>query len=108
MTNTFSFDIVFEKFDIHKTIKLPRGLSVVYGESGSGKSELIYSLLNQPVKASRNFLVAHKEDQKTFSLCFKTQKIKSYVQILIQSYRLVWSAILNLKTMLKLTLSFKE
>ena len=61
MTEAFSFDIVFEKFDIHKTIKFPKGLSVVYGESGSGKSELIYSLLNKQVKASRNFLVAHKE-----------------------------------------------
>ena len=71
MTEAFSFDIVFEKFDIHKTIKFPKGLSVVYGESGSGKSELIYSLLNKQVKASRNFLVAHKENQESFQLVFQ-------------------------------------
>ena len=48
MTEAFSFDIVFEKFDIHKTIKFPKGLSVVYGESGSGKkhnAKLLVTLL---------------------------------------------------------------
>ena len=48
MTNEFSFDIAFEKFNDKKRIDLNLGLNVFYGESGSGKTELINNLLNDP------------------------------------------------------------
>ena len=57
MTKEFSFDIAFEKFNDKKRIDLNFGLNVFYGESGSGKTELINSFLNNKKSESKNFLI---------------------------------------------------
>ena len=52
MTSHCSFDIKFEKFNKNIHIEFPKGLNIIYGESGSGKSKIIYSILNLFFKAS--------------------------------------------------------
>ena len=47
MTNGFSFDISFEKFNEKIKVNLSKGINVFYGESGSGKTELINTLLSK-------------------------------------------------------------
>ena len=47
MTSHCSFDIRFEKFNKNIHIEFPKGLNIIYGESGSGKSKIIYSILNK-------------------------------------------------------------
>ena len=41
MTDNISFSIKFDKFQNSKTIQLKPGFYVVYGESGSGKENML-------------------------------------------------------------------
>ena len=65
MTKEFSFDIAFEKFNDKKRIDLNIGLNVFYGESGSGKTELINSFLGNKNFETKNFIIT----SKCFFLC---------------------------------------
>ena len=60
MTNDCSFDIKFEKFNKNIHIEFPKGLNIIYGESGSGKSKIIYSILNKANPGSANFSILNK------------------------------------------------
>ena len=60
MTNESSFDIFFEKFNEKKRVMLQKGFNVVYGESGSGKTELINTLLENENFPSKNFLISNQ------------------------------------------------
>ena len=71
MTENFSFDIYFDKFDFHKTIEFSQGLNIVYGESGSGKSELILSLLQHPIETSGIFSVTQHRNDINYQLVFQ-------------------------------------
>ena len=61
MTKEFSFDIAFEKFNDKKRIDLNSGLNVFYGESGSGKTELINSFLGNKNFETKNFIITSKK-----------------------------------------------
>ena len=71
MTKEFSFDISFEKFNEKKRINLNQGLNVIYGESGSGKTELINSLLGNKNFLSKNFLITSKKIPEAIQLVFQ-------------------------------------
>ena len=71
MTKEFSFDISFEKFNEKKRINLNHGLNVFYGESGSGKTELINSLLGNKNFLSKNFLITSKKIPEAIQLVFQ-------------------------------------
>ena len=60
MTNGFSFDISFEKFNEKIKVNLSKGINVFYGESGSGKTELINTLLSKKKIKSNNYKVTNK------------------------------------------------
>ena len=71
MTKEFSFDITFEKFNDKKRIDLNFGLNVFYGESGSGKTELINSFFDNNKFESKNFLITTKKIPKKKQLVFQ-------------------------------------
>ena len=55
MTKPLSFSITYEKFGDSKKIKIPNGFHVVYGESGSGKTQFIKSLAGLKIANYQNF-----------------------------------------------------
>ena len=71
MTKEFSFDIAFEKFNDKKRIDLNFGLNVFYGESGSGKTELINYFFDNNKLESKNFLITTKKILKKKQLVFQ-------------------------------------
>ena len=46
MINPVNFCLDYKKFPKTKPISMPSGLNIIYGESGSGKTHLIRSLVN--------------------------------------------------------------
>ena len=56
MTNPISFNLNFQKFENSINISFPAGLHVIYGESGSGKSQFIYSLSGLKDEQESNFI----------------------------------------------------
>ena len=71
MTDNFSFDILFEKFEDKIHVDLPKGINIIYGESGSGKSEIIYSLLNKPRSTFNNFSLRNIKNSGKIQLIFQ-------------------------------------
>ena len=71
MTNDCSFDIKFEKFNKNIHIEFPKGLNIIYGESGSGKSKIIYSILNKANPGSANFSILNKIISESIQLVFQ-------------------------------------
>ena len=71
MTDNFSFDILFEKFEEKIHVDLPKGINIIYGESGSGKSEIIYSLLNKPRSSFNNFSLRNINNCEKIQLIFQ-------------------------------------
>jgi len=71
MTSESSFDIFFEKFNEKKRIMLQKGFNVVYGESGSGKTELVNSLLENENFPSKNFLISNQNLSHRKQLVFQ-------------------------------------
>ena len=57
MTKQLSFSITYEKFGDSKKIKIPNGFHVVYGESGSGKTQFIKSLAGLKIANYQNFSI---------------------------------------------------
>ncbi|HIB27070.1 MAG TPA: ATP-binding cassette domain-containing protein [Candidatus Marinimicrobia bacterium] len=55
MTDHISFNLNFQKFENSMHISFPPGLHVIYGESGSGKSQFIYSLSGLKDEQESNF-----------------------------------------------------
>ncbi len=47
MTNSLQFDLKFPRFDFESTFAFDKGLHVIYGESGVGKSTLIDQILGR-------------------------------------------------------------
>ena len=71
MTDNFSFDILFEKFEEKIHVDLPYGINIIYGESGSGKSEIIYSLLNKPKSNFNYFSLRNIKNPEKIQLIFQ-------------------------------------
>ena len=71
MINSSSFDIFFEKFNEKKRISLQRGFNIVYGESGSGKTELIHALLGNENFLSKNFIISNNSIINKAQLVFQ-------------------------------------
>ena len=71
MTSESSFDIFFEKFNKKKSVVLQTGFNVVYGESGSGKTELVNSLLENENFPSKNFLISNQNLSSRKQLVFQ-------------------------------------
>ena len=71
MTNGFSFDISFEKFNEKIKVNLSKGINVFYGESGSGKTELINTLLSKEKIKSNNYTVTNKNISEYIQLVFQ-------------------------------------
>ena len=71
MTSHCSFDIKFEKFNKNIHIEFPKGLNIIYGESGSGKSKIIYSILNKANPGSANFSILNKIISESIQLVFQ-------------------------------------
>ena len=57
MTKPLSFSITYKKFGDSKKIKIPNGFHVVYGESGSGKTQFIKSLAGLKIANYQNFSI---------------------------------------------------
>tara|TARA_B100001250_G_scaffold410142_1_gene435972 strand:+ start:962 stop:2278 length:1317 start_codon:yes stop_codon:yes gene_type:complete len=71
MTKNCSFDIYFEKFNKNIHVKFSRGLNIIYGESGTGKSKIIYSILNKANLDSANFSISNKVIPESIQLIFQ-------------------------------------
>ena len=71
MTSHYSFDIKFEKFNKNIHIDFPKGLNIIYGESGSGKSKVIYSILNKANPGSANFSILNKIIPENIQMVFQ-------------------------------------
>ena len=71
MTSHCSFEIKFKKFNKNIHIEFPKGLNIIYGESGSGKSKIIYSILNKANPGSANFSILNKIIPENIQLVFQ-------------------------------------
>ncbi len=69
MTRSLNFQLVFPKFS-NKPLRavFQPGLNIVYGESGTGKSDLIRQLIDLPVKNEINFSLIEKAVPPPFQI----------------------------------------
>ena len=71
MINPVSFSLDFKKFPKTKPISMPPGLNIIYGESGSGKTHLIRSLVNLNTFNNDFFKVVDLNIPETFQIVFQ-------------------------------------
>jgi len=80
MTNAISFNLNFQKFENSMDISFPPGLHVIYGESGSGKSQFIYSLSGLKDEQESNFTFTNLVIPRSSQIVFQNpeNQILSY------------------------------
>jgi len=80
MTNPISFNLNFQKFENSMDISFPPGLHVIYGESGSGKSQFIYSLSGLKGEQKSNFIFTNLVIPRSCQIVFQNpeNQILSY------------------------------
>ena len=72
MINPVNFCLDYKKFPKTKPISMPSGLNIIYGESGSGKTHLIRSLVNLNTSNNNNFFkVIDLSIPKSFQIVFQ-------------------------------------
>ena len=80
MTNPISFNLNFQKFENSIDISFSPGLHVIYGESGSGKSQFIYSLSGLKGEQESNFIFTNLVIPRSSQIVFQNpeNQILSY------------------------------
>ncbi len=80
MTNPISFNLNFQKFENSINISFAAGLHVIYGESGSGKSQFIYSLSGLKDEQESNFTFTNLVIPRSSQIVFQNpeNQILSY------------------------------
>ena len=71
MINTINFSLDYKKFPKSKPISMPSGLNIIYGESGSGKTHLIRSLVNLNTFNNNFFNVVDLNIPESFQIVFQ-------------------------------------
>lgn len=71
MINPVNFSLDYKKFPKTKPISMPSGLNIIYGESGSGKTHLIRSLVNLNTFNNDFFKVVDLNIPETFQIVFQ-------------------------------------
>ena len=71
MINPVNFCLDYKKFPKTKPISMPPGLNIIYGESGSGKTHLIRSLVNLNTFNNDFFKVVDLNIPKSFQIVFQ-------------------------------------
>ena len=71
MINPVNFCLDYKKFPKTKPISMPSGLNIIYGESGSGKTHLIRSLVNLNTFNNDFFKVVDLNIPKSFQIVFQ-------------------------------------
>ena len=71
MINPVNFSLDYKKFPKTKPISIPSGLNIIYGESGSGKTHLIRSLVNLNTFNNDFFKVVDLNIPESFQIVFQ-------------------------------------
>ena len=71
MINPVNFSLDYKKFPKTKPISMPSGLNIIYGESGSGKTNLIRSLVNLNTFNNDFFKVVDLNIPESFQIVFQ-------------------------------------
>jgi len=71
MIDPVNFSLDYKKFPKTKPISMPSGLNIIYGESGSGKTHLIRSLVNLNTFNNDFFKVVDLNIPETFQIVFQ-------------------------------------
>ena len=71
MIDSVNFSLDYKKFPKTKPISMPSGLNIIYGESGSGKTHLIRSLVNLDTFNNDFFKVVDLNIPETFQIVFQ-------------------------------------
>ncbi|MFL3025337.1 MAG: ATP-binding cassette domain-containing protein [Candidatus Neomarinimicrobiota bacterium] len=71
MINPVNFSLDYKKFPRTKPISMPSGLNIIYGESGSGKTHLIRSLVNLNTFNNDFFKVVDLNMPESFQIVFQ-------------------------------------
>ena len=71
MINPVNFCLDYKKFPKTKPISMPSGLNIIYGESGSGKTHLIRSLVNLNTFNNDFFKVVDLNIPESFQIVFQ-------------------------------------
>ena len=71
MINPVNFCLDYKKFPKTKPISMPPGLNIIYGESGSGKTHLIRSLVNLNTFNNDFFKVVDLNIPESFQIVFQ-------------------------------------
>ena len=71
MINPVNFSLDYKKFPKTKPISMPSGLNIIYGESGSGKTHLIRSLVNLNTFNNDCFKVVDLNIPESFQIVFQ-------------------------------------